>query len=45
MTTCENCGTLALLSVVWGKYEDSEGKPKFWRAIMCATCKKESGGK
>lgn len=45
MNTCDNCGSLAYLSITWGKYVDSEGKQKFWRDLMCATCKKESGGK
>lgn len=37
---CNQCGKLGYLSVVWGKYTNSEGKPKFWREIMCASCKK-----
>jgi len=45
METCNQCGTLAMLSIAWGKYTDDQGKQKFWRDLMCAKCKTETGGK
>jgi hypothetical protein len=41
MEMCDQCGNNAYLSATWGKYQDSEGKAKFWRALLCADCKKE----
>jgi hypothetical protein len=42
---CQNCDTTDPASIAWGKYLNSEGRPKFWRLFLCASCKKITGAK
>lgn len=38
---CDWCSDLTYLSIRWGKYTTDEGKTKFWRVALCASCVKE----